>query len=89
MTKSGRSWSVYIVQCADGTLYTGSSPDVGGRVQAHNAGQGAKYTKTRRPVSLVYQELCADQSSALKREYAIKQLTRQEKLALCQNKEYP
>ena len=89
MTKTGGIWSVYIVQCADGTLYTGSSPDVAKRIVAHNAGQGAKYTKTRRPVALVYQEACADKSTALKREYAIKQLSRQQKLALCQNKEYP
>lgn len=69
----------YMVECADGTFYTGWSTDPAARVQAHNAGQGAKYTKTRRPVKLIYVEELPDKSSALKREYAIKQLSRAQK----------
>lgn len=76
------NWSVYIVQCSDSSLYTGSSPDVEKRVIAHNSGTGAKYTKTRRPVRLVYSEKMADKSAALKREWAIKQLSRAQKLSL-------
>jgi len=72
-------WSVYIVQCADGSLYTGIAKDVDHRVSAHNAGQGAKYTRGRRPVTLVYRETAANRSAALKRELAIKQLRPAEK----------
>ncbi len=73
---------IYIVRCADGSLYTGWTDDVRQRVEAHNAGRGAKYTRSRRPVTLVYAEVCADKSAALKREYAVKHLTRAAKLAL-------
>lgn len=74
---------IYILKCSDDTLYTGSTNDITKRVHAHNTGQtGAKYTKTRRPVSLVYQEKFETKSEALKREYAIKKLTRKEKLTL-------
>ncbi len=69
----------YMVECADGSYYTGWSTNPKQRVKAHNAGKGAKYTKTRRPVKLIYVEELPDKSSALKREYAIKQLTRQQK----------
>lgn len=69
----------YVVECADGSYYTGWSTDPERRVKTHNAGKGAKYTKTRRPVKLVYVEELADKSSALKREFAIKQLTRRQK----------
>lgn len=69
----------YMVECADGTFYTGWSTDPAQRVKAHNAGKGAKYTKTRRPVRLIYIEELPDKSSALKREYAIKQLSRKQK----------
>ncbi|UQS83487.1 GIY-YIG nuclease family protein [Bombilactobacillus thymidiniphilus] len=75
-------YSVYIVLCCDGTLYTGISNDVKKRLKQHNSGHGAKYTKTRRPVSLQYQEIVGDRSQASKREYAIKQLSRQQKWAL-------
>ena len=77
-------WRVYIVRCADGSLYTGIARDVVRRVAAHNAdrGAGASYTHSRRPVTLVYQETAADRSAASKREYQIKQLSRAEKLAL-------
>jgi putative endonuclease len=73
---------VYIVQCADATYYTGWTNDLKKRIEAHNAGKGAKYTKSRRPVQLVYYETYATKSEAMAREYAIKQLSRQEKAQL-------
>ena len=72
----------YILRCADGTLYTGWTNDLEKRLSAHNAGTGAKYTRTRRPVELLYYEAHADKADAMRREYAIKQLTRTQKLAL-------
>jgi predicted GIY-YIG superfamily endonuclease len=77
-------WTVYILRCADSSLYTGIARDAAKRVAAHNAGRGAKYTKTRRPVSIVWTEPAACRSTASKREYAIKQLKRSEKMALIQ-----
>lgn len=74
---------IYIVQCSDGTLYTGSTNNIEKRIAIHNTGKtGAKYTKIRRPVELVYQEQFETKSEALKREHAIKQLSRIEKLML-------
>lgn len=73
---------IYIVKCKDGSLYTGYAKDVTQRVAKHNNGQGAKYTKIRRPVQLVYQEMFNTKSEALKREYEIKTYTRQKKLEL-------
>ena len=73
---------VYIVECADGTLYTGWTDDVAKRVAAHNAGRGAKYTRSRRPVVLRYYEEMPDRSSALSREAAIKRLSRAAKQQL-------
>lgn len=70
---------VYIVRCADGTLYTGYATDTTARVDAHNTGRGAKYTVSRRPVTLAFRQRFADKGRALSREYAIKQLTRDEK----------
>lgn len=67
---------VYIVRCADGTLYTGYARDPVARVQVHNSGRGAKYTAGRRPVVLIYQEAFRTVGKALAREYAVKQLTR-------------
>ena len=77
-------WFVYIVRCADGTLYTGITKDVTRRVAEHNAHgmSGAMYTRGRRPVALVYTEVLASRSAAARREYAIKQMTRQGKDAL-------
>ncbi len=75
---------VYILECRDGTLYTGWTNDLHKRLAAHNAGTGAKYTKPRLPVKLLYQELCDTKQQAMQREYAIKQLSRAEKLALVQ-----
>lgn len=76
---------VYLLRCADGTLYTGFTNDLARRLAAHNAGRGAKYTRGRRPVELVYWESFSNKSSALRREYAIKQLPRRQKLALIQS----
>lgn len=70
---------VYIVECSDNTYYTGWTTNLDKRINAHNLGKGAKYTKARRPVKLVYLEEYDDKSSALKREYVIKQLTRKQK----------
>lgn len=77
------SWCCYLLRCADDTLYCGITNDLEKRLAAHNAGEGAKYTRGRAPLSLVYQEACVDKSSALKREREIKSLTRAEKLLLC------
>jgi putative endonuclease len=76
---------VYILECADGTLYTGWTTDLDRRVKAHNAGRGARYTRGRRPVRLVYWEHTADRGSALRREAAIRRLRRCAKLALIYN----
>ena len=76
---------VYMVQCSDGTLYTGWTTDVKARVNAHNAGQGSLYCKQRRPVLLVYQEELPSRSEAQRRELAIKALPRRKKLALIYN----
>ena len=74
------TWWVYILRCADGTLYTGATNDLDCRLAAHNAGRGAKYTRARRPVALVYREEAADKSAALQREAALKKLARAAKL---------
>ena len=73
---------VYIVECADRTLYTGWTYDVEARVAKHNTGRGAKYTRSRRPVKLRWCEACPSQSAAMKREVAIKRLTRPQKVRL-------
>jgi putative endonuclease len=75
-------WFVYIVLCADGTFYTGATNNLDARVKKHNSGSGAKYTRSRLPVRLVYSETASDKSAALKREYAIKRMTRAQKAAL-------
>ena len=76
---SGDPYTAYVVRCADGSLYTGIAKDVEARVKAHNSGKGAAYTRTRRPVVLLYQEACADRSSALMREIQIKRLPKEKK----------
>ena len=77
------SYFVYIVRCSDDTLYTGIAKDLQKRIEEHNSsGKGAKYTKARRPVTLVYSETAEDRSSASKREYIIKKLSRTQKLEL-------
>ena len=76
------NWTVYILQCADGTLYTGITNDLARRVAEHESGTGAKYTKGRGPLQLVYQESCEDRGLASKRENEIKALDRKAKLLL-------
>jgi len=79
------TWYVYVLKCSDDALYTGITTDVVRRVQEHNsgtAGKGAKCTSARRPVALVYSEECMDRSTASKREWVIKQLSRSQKLLL-------
>lgn len=73
------SWYVYILRCGDGTLYTGTAIDVERRLAVHQAGKGAKYTRGRGPLKLVYQEEQPDKGGALRRELEIKKLTRQQK----------
>ncbi len=79
-----KTWFVYILSCADGTLYTGVTTDTVRRTAEHNEanGRGARYTRSRRPVRLVYREPAADRGAASRREVAIKRLSRTEKLAL-------
>ncbi len=76
------SYYVYLLRCRDGTLYTGYTDNPERRLRVHNAGKGAKYTRSRLPVELVYQEQCPDKSAALRREREIKGMRRAEKLAL-------
>ncbi|QCT73592.1 GIY-YIG nuclease family protein [Eubacterium sp. AM05-23] len=73
---------VYILKCKDNSLYTGWTTDIEKRLKAHNSGKGAKYTKSRKPVVLVYKEEFDSKSDALRREAAIKKLTREQKLEL-------
>ncbi len=75
-------WQVYILECADGSLYTGIARDVEARIAAHNNGTGAKYTRGRGPVKLLYQESAVDRSAALRREALLKRLSRAAKLDL-------
>ena len=82
MTSSSEPWFVYIVKCSDGTLYTGISNNVEKRIEKHNKGKGARYTKTRRPVTLFKSWEFPSKSDAMKEEYRIKQLSREEKLKL-------
>lgn len=75
---------VYLLECADGTLYTGIALDVAKRIEEHNTSPlGARYTRSRRPVKLLYSKEAGEQAEALREEYRLKQLTRTEKLALC------
>jgi putative endonuclease len=74
---------VYIVECSDGTLYTGWTVDIQKRLEQHNRGTGAKYTRSRYPVTLRYLEELDTKEEALKREHAIKKYSRQEKISLC------
>ena len=76
------SWHVYLAFCADGTLYTGIAKDVEARIELHNSGRGAKYTRSRRPVRLAYSERQQDRASAQRREQAIRRMSRQEKWTL-------
>lgn len=76
------AWFVYMLRCRDGSLYTGCTDDLERRLAVHQSGKGAKYTRSRLPVELVYQEPAEDRSGALRREAAIKRLPRREKLRL-------
>lgn len=84
-TSANTSWYLYMVRCADDTLYTGITTDVQRRLDEHNGDDriGARYTRARRPVVLVYSEQAENRSAAASREAAIKKLTRRQKLALC------
>jgi putative endonuclease len=77
-----RRWVVYLLRCRDGTLYAGCTNDLARRLARHGAGKGARYTRSRLPVALAYVEPAADRGSALRREAALKRLSRREKLAL-------
>ena len=79
-----KTWYLYILRCGDDTLYTGITTDVQRRLADHRAGKGAKYTRGRAPLELVYEEKCGTQSDALRREYAVKALPRAEKEKLFQ-----
>ena len=79
---STETWFVYILRCGDGTLYTGIAKDVIRRCEQHNAGTASRYTRSRLPVTVVYQETQPTRSLALKREAAIKAMSRQEKKSL-------
>jgi len=79
-------WSIYILECFDGTLYTGASNNVDKRVAKHNNGTGSRYTKARLPVKLLFQKEIGTKSEACKEEYRIKQLSRAEKLEFIENK---
>lgn len=81
------AWYVYMLRCGDGSLYTGSTDNVERRLAVHQSGKGAKYTRSRLPVTLAYREELPDKPAALRREAAIKSLTRSEKLALLQTTE--
>jgi len=78
-------WTVYIVRCADSSLYTGIAKNVEERINLHNAGRGAKYTRSRRPVELVYSEAVPSRATALRRELAIKRLERDGKKKLIES----
>lgn len=80
-----QTWKLYILRCGDGTLYTGITVDVAHRLAMHQSGKGAKYTRGRGPLELVYMEECGAHSDALQREIAVKRLSRQEKMKLIEN----
>ena len=80
--KMESNWYLYILRCGDGSLYTGITTDVEKRLQQHRTGKGAKYTRGRTPLELVYKETCGSHSDALKREAAVKKMPREEKLRL-------
>lgn len=85
-------WYLYILRCGDGSLYTGITTDVSRRLEAHRRGKGAKYTRGRGPLELVYQQLCGTHSDALRRELEVKALSRTQKEALAEtmiNRENP
>ena len=82
-------WYLYILHCGDDSLYTGITTDVEKRLEAHRCGKGAKYTRGRGPLTLASREVCGTQSEALKREYAVKCLSREAKWELIRSMEKP
>ncbi len=80
-----KEWGLYILECGDGTLYTGITDDYEKRFQAHCSGKGAKYTRGRGPLRMCYREQCKDHSAALRREAQIKKMSRRDKLKLIQS----
>ena len=80
-------WYVYILRCADGSLYAGSTTNLDHRLKTHNSGKGAKYTKAHLPVELVYHETFDTKEEAMRREYELKQMTKAQKEALVQKTE--
>lgn len=82
-TQIEKKWLLYMLECGDGSLYTGITDDLPRRLAAHRAGKGAKYTRGRSPLTLRYLETCNSHSEALRREIQIKKLTRIQKLRLC------
>jgi putative endonuclease len=88
MRKGSDIWHIYMVRCSDGTLYTGITNDLKKRIEAHNSGKdGARYTRSRRPVKLVYSEQVESKSAAAKLEYQLKKLPRLKKIRLIKDKE--
>ena len=86
-TLPGAMWCVYLLRCADGSLYTGITNDLSRRIAAHRRGRGARYTRGRGPLALVHAELAASRSAALRREHELKRLRRREKLAFLDRRE--
>ncbi len=86
ISKNPDGWVVYILECCDGSLYTGITNNLDNRIKTHNSGKGAKFTRARRPVVLRYFENVESKSAALKREIAIKKLSRTQKLELIQRR---
>ena len=87
MRKGSDIWHIYMVRCSDGTLYTGITNDLKKRIEAHNSGkEGARYTRSRRPVKLVYSEQVESKSAAAKLEYQLKKLPRLKKIRLIKDK---
>ena len=80
-----KQWILYILECKDGTLYTGITDNLDKRITMHQQGKGAKYTRGRGPFTLRYSECCENHSAALRREFAVKKLSRNEKMELCRH----
>ena len=88
-SKKEKPWFLYILECCDGTFYTGITNDIQKRLEAHNRGRGARYTRIRTPVTLRYQERCISRSEDLIREYAVKALSREDKRKLFSDYRHP
>lgn len=84
--RAGEAWFLYILRCQDGSFYTGITKDLEVRFNQHNLGRASRYTRTRRPVELIYQEPCAGRSEALVRECAVKALSKKQKETLVEKK---